>query len=159
MKTERLKKKKAISPVISALILTATVLSIGGGIWFYSQGAMTITSEDYAESVINMTDTISERFIIEHVYYKYVYYDEEVGYVPELHVFVYNYGSVDIEVKVEVKDIDYPVDEKVWIKIPSKEMMPFPIIDLGTPPGSDDELNIKVYTRRENSVYYRYLVP
>ena len=114
---------------------------------------MTISSEHYAESVINMSETISERFIIEHVYYEYI------GDVPELHVFVYNYGPVDIEVKAEVKDIDYPDDEKVWIKIPSKEMVPFPTIDLGTPPESDDELNIKIYTRRENNVYYRYIVP
>jgi len=152
MKTERL-KKKAISPVISALILTATVLSIGGGIWFYSQGAMTITSEDYAESMINMTETISERFIIEHVYYKYV------DSVPELHVFVYNYGTVDIEVRAEVKGKTYPDAEDEWIEIPSKVMIPFPTIDLETTPLSKEELNIKIYTRRDNNVYYRYQVP
>ena len=152
MKTERLKNRKAISPVISALILSAAVLTVGGAVWAFSQSAMTITAEDYAEARINMTDTISERFIIEHVYYEY-------DTVPVLHVFVYNYGMVDIEVRAEVKDIDYPDDEKMWIKIPSKEMVPFPIIDLVTTPESDDELNIKVYTRRENSVYYNYIVP
>ena len=153
MKTERLKKKKAISPVLSALILTATVLTIGAAVWTYSQSAMTINAEYYAESVINMTDTISERFIIEHIYY------ECVVEVPELNVFVYNYGTVDIEVKAEVNGVTYPDDEKVWLKIPSKEMECYPTIDLGTPPDSDDELNIKIYTRRENNVYYRYQVP
>jgi len=154
LKIERFKKKKAISPVISALILSAVVLTVGGAMWSFSQGAMTITAEDYAESVINMTDTISERFIIEHVYY------EELTEPADtmLHVFVYNYGTVDIEVKVEIKeDAIYPIEEKVWIKIPSKEMMPIPIPFTLDP--EEKELNIRAYTRRENSVYYRYLVP
>lgn len=150
---ERLKERRAISPVISALILSAVVLTVGGVVWTFSQGAMTISAEDYAESVIDMTETISERFIIEHVYYEYV--DE----VPELYVFVYNYGTVDIEVKVEVKGGTYPAAEETWIEIPSKEMIPFPTIDLGTIPSSKEELNIRIYTRRENNAYYRYLVP
>jgi len=154
MKIERL-KKKAISPVISALILTATVLSIGGGIWFYSQGAMTITSEDYAESMINMTETISERFIIEHVYY------EEIT-IPEpdtiLHVFVYNYGSVDIDIKIQV-------EKDGVIVIPYGSLTPIMAggFEELTPPDctaiSGETLVITVCTRRENSVYYRYLVP
>ena len=152
MKEKRLKEKRALAPVISALILSAVVLTVGGIVWAYSQGAMTITAEDYAESVIEMTDTISERFIIEHVYY-------ELGAGPELHVFVYNYGSVDIEVKVEVKGKTYPYAEEEWIEVPSKEMMPFPTIDLETTPLPEEELNIKAYTRRGNNVYYRYLVP
>ena len=150
MKKTSTKNRRAISPVISALILTATVLSVGGGIWFYSQGAMTINSEYYAESVINNSDTISERFIIEHVYY-------ELADVPELHVFVYNYGTVDIEVRVEVNGVPYPDDEEVWLKLPSKEMDLYPTIPLD--PLWEEELNIKAYTRRENNVYYRYIVP
>ena len=149
---ERLNERRAITPVVSALILSAVVLTIGGVVWAFSQGAMTISSEDYAESVIEMTDTISERFIIEHVYY-------ELDVVPELHVFVYNYGAVDIEVKVEVKGETYPDAEETWIEIPSKEMIPFPNIDLGTIPLSKEELNIRAYTRRGNNAYYRYLVP
>ena len=148
MKTERLKKKKAISPVISALILTATVLSIGGGIWFYSQGAMTITSEDYAESVINMTETISERFIIEHVAY----------IEGNLTVWIFNYGSVDIDIKIQV-------EKEGFIVIPYGSLTPimaggFEELTLpGYPATSGETLVITVCTRRENSVYYRYLVP
>ena len=116
---------------------------------------MTITSEDYAESVINMTETISERFIIEHVYYK------DVDPVQELHVFVYNYGSVDIQVKLDVdKDgvvVTYPEDPNVWIPIMAGgfEELTLP----GYPATSGNNLVIRIYTWRENSVYYRYLVP
>jgi len=145
--------RRAVSSVLSALLLSAVVIAVGGSIWAFSQGAMTITAEDYAENVINMTDTISERFIIEQVYYKYV---EDV---PELHVFVYNYGTVDIKVKVEVKGETCPAAEEEWIEIPSKEMMPFPNIILETIPLPKEELNIKAYTKRGNNVYYRYLVP
>ena len=149
---ERLKERRAISPVISAVILSAVVLTVGGVLWAFSQGTMTITAEDYAESVIEMTDTISERFIIEHVYY-------ELDVVPKLHVFVYNYGIVDIEIKVEVKGKTYPVAEEQWIEIPSKEMKPFPTITLETTPSPKEELTIKAYTKRGNNAYCRYLVP
>jgi len=148
MKIEKLKKKKAISPVISALILTATVLSIGGGIWFYSQGAMTITSEDYAESVINMSDTISERFIIEHV----------ANTSSLLKVWIFNYGNVDIDVKIKVeKDgvIIFPYGSFTPIMAGGfAELDP-----LSYTATSGDTLVITAFTRRENSVYYRYLVP
>ena len=149
---EMLNGRRAITPVVSALILSAVVLTIGGVVWAFSQGAMTISAEDYAGSVIEMTDTISERFIIEHVYY-------ELDVVPELHVFVYNYGTVAIEVKVEVKGKTYPDTTEAWIEIPSKEMIPFPTIDLETIPLQKEELNIKTYTKRGNNAYYRYLVP
>ena len=93
---ERLNERRAIAPVISALILSAVVLTVGGIVWAFSQGAMTISAEDYAESVIEMTDTTSERFIIEHVAYV----------SPDLKVWIYNYGSVDIDVKIEVGDVN-----------------------------------------------------
>jgi len=122
-------------------------MAVGGGIWAFSQDAMTITSEEYAETVIAMIDTISERFIIEHAYH-----DGE-----NISIFVFNYGEVDIEVKVNVKDLTYPSDQDSWIEIPSKEMVPFPLIDLDVNPG--ETLDIKVYTRRGNNAFYRYLVP
>jgi len=141
---ERLKERRAIAPVISALILSAVVLTVGGVVWAYSQGAMTISAEDYAYSVINMTDTISERFIVEHVAYVN----------PNLNVWIYNYGSVDIEVKIQVGIITHPA---AWIEIMAggfAEVEP-----LSYTATSGDELSIRAYTRRGNNVYYRYLVP
>jgi len=141
---ERLKERLAITPVISALILSAVVLIVGGVVWAYSQGAMSITAEDYAESVIEMTDTISERFIVEHV----AYVD------PDLKIWIYNYGDVDIEVKIQVGIVTHPAE---WIEIEEggfAELEP-----LSYSAESGDELVIRAYTRRENNVYYRYLVP
>jgi len=224
---ERLKERRAFSTVLSVLIISAVVLAVGGGIWAFSQSAMTISSEDYAESVINMTDTISERFIIEMVSYESVsvttkkvigtgngdqtvfnlgnfpvfagsetiYLDTGTGPVAQpddekvyilvdetgvitfvsapstatdgikadykyiinpLNVWIFNYGTVDIEVKVQVKDIIYPAAEDEWKEIPSKDMVHFQLaLDII----SKEELNVKVYTKRGNNAYYKFFVP
>jgi len=143
MGLKRTYSRRAFSPVIAALILSTVVIAVGGAIWAFSQGAMTITAEDYAESVINMTETISERFIIEHV-----------GYVSgELNVWVFNYGDVDIEFKVEIEGYTGP-DE--WIGLASKEM---DSVELNVFPSGPGEWNIRIYSRRGNDAYYRFIVP
>jgi len=137
-------RSRALSLVISAVILSAVVLAVGGTIWAFSQGTMTITAKDYAEEVIEMTDTISERFIVEHV----AYVDQE------LKIWIYNYGDVDIEVKIQVGSFNHPEE---WIEITAggfEVLEPFSYIA-----EKGDELIIRAYTRRENNVYYRYLVP
>jgi len=105
---------------------------------------MTITAEDYAESVINMTDTISERFIIEHV----AYGDQE------LKVWIYNYGDVDIEVKIQVGSFIHPED---WVDITEGGFVALEPLSYSAESG--EELIIRAHTRRENNVYYRYFVP
>ena len=139
--------RRAYSPVIAALILSAAVLTVGGACWAYSQGAMTITSEEYAESVIEMIDQISERFIIEHAYYN----------GSHLFIWVFNYGEVDMDVKISVKNVNYPSDQDLWIQINSCEMISFSPIDVSASPG--ETLNIRAYTKRGNNAFYRYLVP
>jgi len=111
---------------------------------------MTIAAEDYAEAVINMTDTISERFIIEHV-----------GYVSEisddLYVWVFNYGDVDIEFKVQIGALTYPVDPDDWTDLASEDMKRVRLLNFS--PVSEVELNIKAYSKRGNNAYYRFIVP
>ncbi len=144
MGLKRTCSRRALSTVISALLLSAVVLVVGGSIWAFSQGAMTIIAKDYAESVIEKTDTISERFII-----------EQVGYVSgELHVWVFNYGDVDIEFKVEVGGYTWPED---WRALASKDMVSVPLTEFSPDPGV--ELNIRMYSRRGNDAYYRFIVP
>ncbi len=109
-----------------------------------------MSSEYYAESVINMSETISERFIIEHVAY--------INDDPN--VWIYNYGKIDIEVKIEVKNdvesVTYPADPKEWIPMIAGGFED--VVFLDYPPVSG-ELVIKAYTRRGNSVYYNYIIP
>ena len=136
-----------MAPVIAAIILSAVVLAVGGAVWHYSQGAMTITAEDYVEGVINMTETISERFIIEHVNHS----------ETELSVWIYNYGDVDIEVKIQYEDVTEPAGSDDWIEVASKDLKHVRITGFDSDPSR--ELSVNAYSRRGNDVYYRYIVP
>ena len=140
-------RSQAISPVISVIILSTVVMAVGGAIWAFSQGTMTITAEDYTEAMINMTETISERFIIEHVGY--------VSGINDLHVWAFNYGDFDIEFKIEAGVGTWPTNN--WISLASKEMIPVRLD--GFIPDSGVELNIRMYSRRGNDVFYRFIVP
>lgn len=97
-----------------------------------------------------MSETISERFIIEHV----AYINDDTK------VWIFNYGKVDIEVKIEVKNdvesVTYPSEPKIWIPMNAGGFED--VVFLGYPTVSG-ELVIKAYTRRGNSVYYTYIVP
>ncbi len=198
-------------------------MAVGGAVWAFSQRAMTITAEDYAEDVIEMTEVISERFIIEMVWFdsvsvtaefvgngdapllklenfpvvadsETIYFndasqiDDElvynlvdetgvitltsplgsdvditadytyiIGPLNPLDVWIFNYGLVDIEVKVQVKDVTCPAAEDDWIEIPSKGMEQFTFITLDVI--SKEELNVKAFTKRGNYAYYKYIVP
>lgn len=141
---EGLGKRRAMDSVISAVILSGVVLVIGCSIWFFSQSAMTVTAEDYAESVIENTNIISERFIVEHVAY--------VG--SDLKVWIFNYGKVGIEVKIQVGSVTHPQD---WIDISAGGFAELAPLSYSAVPG--DELVIRAYTRRANNAYYRFTVP
>jgi len=135
--------RRAVSSVLSALLISAVVITVGVSIWAFSQGAMTITAEDYANDVINMTDTISERFIIEQVIY-------DPG-TDILSIWVFNYGDIYIEVNVT-----YPDNSVGWIEVSSKNLEEISfVVDLV----SETEVGIKVESRRGNDAYYRFVVP
>ena len=148
MKTSPRKKRLALSPVISALILSTAVLVIGGSVWGFTQGAMTISGEEYAENVLNNSEAISERFIIEHV----------ATTDTLLKIYVFNYGIIDIEVKIKVeKDgvIIFPYGSYTFLM--AKEFAELtPLEYIAT---SGEDLVVTVETRRGNSVYYRYIEP
>ena len=147
LRTQSPKNRRAISPVISALILSAAVLVIGGSVWGFSQSAMTISAENYAESVTNSSETISERFIIEHVAYN----------AGNLKVWVFNYGTVGIEVRIEVGEDSYPSDPKEYISMNAGGFADMEFTGYTAVGG--DTLVIRAFTRRENSVTYNYIVP
>lgn len=142
-------RRRAFSPVISALILSAVVLAVGGAIWAFSQGATTVIAGDYVDGIANLMEVISERFIIEHVSY------DDINDI--LHVWVYNYGDVNIEVKVNVEIVTEPESSDEWIEVISKDLKHVQLMDFSATSGN--ELNIKVYSRRDRHVYYRFLTP
>ena len=145
MSKRSISRSRAISPVISVIILSTVVMAVGGAIWAFSQGTMTITAEDYTEAMINMTETISERFIIEHV----------ANDSSHIFVWVYNYGEVDIVIDVYI-DIDGgSSNSSLNVVVDSKALVK---VDIALSFFSSDEIAVKAVSRRGNNAHYRYIV-
>jgi len=81
--------RSGVAPVISSLIITAAVLSIGSMIWSFSLGAATVTADIYVNDTLDMLNEMKERFNVENAYYDTT--------VDELRIWVFNYGEVDIK--------------------------------------------------------------
>jgi archaellum component FlaF (FlaF/FlaG flagellin family) len=142
--------KKTLSPVISSLILSAAVLTIGGGVWSYSMGAASYTATDYTSTTTEMVHTIIERLNIEHVDYDIT--------TEDVTVWVYNYGSIHIEVDVTVTidGTDYP--STVTTGIAPKTMEDI-VVEVNLLLDSDEMVSVKAETERENVDYEIYHVP
>jgi hypothetical protein len=82
------KRRKAISPVIATMILSAAVIVVGAIAWGYAMSATSIMTQDYTESVVGDLQYYSERFTIERIYYNNI--------THQLHIIVYNYGKNQI---------------------------------------------------------------
>ena len=143
-------KRRALSPVISTIILSAIVLTIGGGLWAYAEGASTIIAEDYVNNTLNLVDEITERFVVEWVC------NSSNG--DTLTVWVYNYGEVDIVVDVYVDVDDGNSGNNLATKILAGDYAEIDLSFYGDPLQTGDEVSIKVYSRRQNSAYYLYYV-
>ena len=72
--------------------------------------------------------------------------------ITHLHICVFNYGDVDIEIKAQIGD----VTSENWIDVALGEMMPINAIELTAITG--EILDITTYTGRGNNAYYRYFV-
>jgi hypothetical protein len=141
-------ERKALSPVISSLILSAAVIAIGGGIWSYSAGAATVIADSYVNDTMELVNEVTERFVVEHVTI-----DAEKD---TLSVWVYNYGSQKINVDVYVKDGETVIGSTPGTVIDKGDTSEI-IIDISVQvPGN--QLAIQVYSRRQNNAYKTYYV-
>ena len=143
-------KHRALSPVISTIILSAIVLTIGGGLWAYADGASTIIAEDYVNDTLELVDEITERFVVEWV--------SNSSNCDTLNVWVYNYGDVDLVVDVYVDVDDGNNGTTLGTDIIAGDYAKIVISFAGDPLQTGDEVSIKVYSRRQNSAYYLYYV-
>ena len=142
-------KRKGLSPVISSLILSAAVIAIGGGIWSYSAGAATVVAESYVSDTLELVNEVTERFAVEHVTI-----DAEKN---TLTVWVYNYGTQTINVDVYVKDGGTFIGQTLGTVIDKGDTSEI-TIEI-TQRASDDEVSVKVHSRRQNNAYETYYVP
>lgn len=145
--------RKALSPVISSLILSATVIVVGGTIWGYANGASTVIAENYVNDTLELVNEVTERFIVEHVSY-------DSG-TDELSVWVYNYGDqkiiVDTNANITTSSTSFMDTESgtVLQKGESVEV----IISVSGTVASGDKASIKIHSRRQNNAYKIYYFP
>ena len=144
-------KRRALSPVIATVILSGVVLAIGGAIWSYSLGAATVTADVYVSDTLALLYEMQERFDVEHVVYDST---NEV-----LKVWVYNYGGVNVTVDVYVTLNSTVVESTQNRLIEAYNTTKVEVDFSACPLQSQDQVAIKVYSRRQNIAYQTYYVP
>jgi hypothetical protein len=143
-------KRRALSPVIATVILAGVVLTIGGAIWSYSLGAATVTAEAYVSDTMALLYEMQERFDVEHITYD--------STADVLKVWVYNYGEVNVTVDVYVTLNSTVVESTENILIEAYNTTLVEVDFSASPLQSQDQVAVKVYSRRQNIAYQKYYV-
>lgn len=146
-------QRKALSPVISSLILSAAVIAIGGGVWSYSIGASTAVSEGYVNSTLELLNEVTERFVVEHVCY-------DSG-TDTLNITVYNYGDqqITVDAYANITTSTMSFMETYYGKVIQKGESIRIDISMSETVVSDDKAAIKLNSRRQNNAYKLYYFP
>ena len=143
-------QRRALSPVIATIIISAAVLTIGGGLWAYAEGASTVIAEDYVNDTLSLVDEITERFVVEWV--------SNSTNGDTLTVWVYNYGDVKVVVDVYVDVDDGNSGSTLSTEIIAGAYAEIDVSFVGDPLQKGDEVSIKVYSRRQNVAYHVYYI-
>jgi flagellin-like protein len=150
----RLKCRRGISEVISSVILTAVVLTVGGSIWFYAQSATTAMTNNYVNETLTVMKDVTERFVVEHV--------GNNTSCTTLYVWVYNYGDVDIIADVYANATHASTsthNSTLGTSISSGSLVRIDVPFTKTPLTSGDQVAIKIHSRRQNNAFYTYYMP
>ena len=141
-------RRSALSPVIASIILSAMVLTIGAGVWTYSNSAASVIASDYANDTIEMVNTIEERFIIEHVCF------DNDTYI--LSIWVYNHGDVAISInsRITINNETYN-NNSIFINKNNVKEVTF---DVGESLDVNEDVIIYIITNRGNSVRETYYI-
>ena len=140
-------KKRALTPVIATMILSAVVIAVGGAIWSYAQGASIVTANSYINETFDLLDEVTERFNIEHVS------NNSDG--STLMIWIFNYGEVDIVLDVYVNSATYFTVTLEW-EIETEEIVRVDVDLSSSPLTRGQEVSIKAHSRRQNDDYYTY---
>ena len=142
-----MRRRAALSEVISSIILSGVVLIVGGALWSYSLGATMVIADDYAEGTFNLVDEITERFTVEHV--------SQSADNLKAYVWVNNYGDVDIVVDLYIS-VNTGNTGQYLDKAIASGSIEYVEVPMSYALGTDNEITVKVYSRRQNSAYYTY---
>ena len=144
----RLRNRRGISEVISAVILTAVVLTTGCTVWFYARSAATVMTNDYVNASLTLKQEILERFVVERVFY------DSSG--DELQVWISNYGTVDATVDIYVTPSVGGLTTSFGNALGSKTLA---MVGIPCSISGGTSLSIKVHSLRGNNAYYTYTIP
>ena len=140
-------KKRALTPVIASMILSAVVIAVGGAIWSYAQGASIVTANSYINETFTLLGEVTERFNIEHVS------NNSDG--STLMIWIFNYGEVGIVVDVYVNSTTYFNSTLEW-ELETEEIVRVDVDLSSSPLTRGQEVSIKAHSRRQNNDYYTY---
>ena len=158
-----MEKRRGYSDVISSLILTAVVITVGLSVWGYAASASSVMSTDYFEEVMVSVQNIQERFYVEGI-------GLDIISSPSIQIWVTNYGNVQVNItRIMISGggniiYYYPPDNIQHTPpngclIAAGEMVRFDI-DPGTVPvTSDSSISIMVESEMENKVYAKERIP
>lgn len=141
--------RKGISPVISEIILAASVLTIGSAVWYFSLGYCSITADTYIDDTLELMNTVIERFTVERV--------SNSTDALTLKVWINNYGEVAVILDVYAYSTNKTVST-FSESIPSRTLKLVTLDYSGQPLEVGENIQIKVYSRRQNIVYSDYTV-
>lgn len=142
-------RRKAISPVVSTIILSAAVIVVGGSIWNYAHGASSVVASNYVNDTMDLVAQVTERFIVENV--------SNNTDCTVLTICIYNYGNFKIKADVYVSidgnlytsDFNNPVIIEPGYRAKLR-------INITAEKG--DSIGIQVHSRRQNDAYFTYEV-
>ena len=139
-----------MSPVISTIILAAAVVSIGGGVWYYARGAASVISKGYIDDTFELVNDVAERYTVEYI--------SNNTDCTVLHIWIYNYGDVNVtaDVYVSTNDTVYTsdLDNPTYIESGGNVC-----VNITVAVQTGEMLTVKVHSRRQNNAYATYLVP
>jgi len=145
-----MRNKRGITPVVATIILSAVVIAVGGAVWSYSQGAATVIANDYINGTMTLLNEVIERFTVEHV--------SNSSDGETLKVWIYNYGEVDIVVDVYANVTGGAFNSTMEKEVASKALVEVEVSFQADPLQREEEVAIKVHSRRQNNAYYTYYV-
>jgi hypothetical protein len=155
-------KRRGYSDVISSLILTTVVITVGIGVWGYAAGASSNIRTDYFNEVSESVNKIQERFNVESVAIN-------LTVSPRITLWLTNYGYTSINItKITLSggsntQVIYPDDpddtKSVGWEISTGEMARLDL-DTGTVKlTSGSSISFSVQSERGNIINENHRIP
>ncbi len=156
-------RRRGMSSILTSLLMTAVVLSIGISAWGYAHSASSKMSSDYFEEVMESVHNIRERFCVESIGVNFTS-------PPSVQVWVNNHGKIQINItRIKISgggnDVYYYLPDNDQhtppngVSISPKETVRFDLDPGSVPVTSGSSISIMVESERENKVYAKEWIP